>query len=360
MSEYKCDCCNYVSHDKFNYKRHQKSKKHAEKVHKQPYLSRIYPVSIIGGETCSEFKCVFCAKLFVNSGNLSRHKQVCSERYKLVSDCKVQSTELTVQLNEVNIKLFEQSKLLDQQVKLLDQKDETISILKSEVAHLKSIVNNAGSIIKSSISTMSFVIKNYKDAPALEPMKDYSSIRCDQDITGFVENLIYEYNHNKLHAHIGDFIIKNYKKDDPSQQSIWNSDTNRLTYLIRDIMNNNKIDWKVDKKGIKTTTFIIDPVLDYIDEQVRTYIENFDIDYDLDTARIAEQKMMKLKSGTGILTSIENKTLSEEILKYIAPFLYLNKSDVPIETPNENEPPKKLIKPKKIIKPVQKAIEYKK
>ena len=47
--------------------------------------------------------------------------------------------------------------------------------------------------------SISYVIKNYKDAPALESVKDYSAINCQQDNTDFVDNLSYEHNHNKLH-----------------------------------------------------------------------------------------------------------------------------------------------------------------
>ena len=211
--------------------------------------------------------------------------------------------------------------------KLIDQKDETISILMTENTYLKSIVNNSGAIIKTSISTVAYVIKNYKEAPALKSLEDYSTIHCEQDNTEFVENLIYEHNHNKLHIYISEFIIKTYKKEDPSKQSIWNSDTSRLTYLIRDIITNNKVDWKIDKKGIKTTKFIIEPVLEYIDVQIREYIENFNIDYSFDSARSAENKMMKLKFATEILKNIEDNILTDEILKYIAPHFYLTKNE---------------------------------
>lgn len=39
----------------------------------------------------------------------------------------------------------------------------------------------------------------------------------------------------------------------------------------------------------------------------------------------AENKMFKLKYATDILKSIEDKVLHEDILKYIASHLYINK-----------------------------------
>lgn len=328
-----CNICSYSSRDKFNYNKHLNTKKHKEKVTEiskgtleEPLRNLCETSEIKSRENLNIFKCAHCDNCYSTSGSLARHKKVCGN-YKTENNMnkyyeenqKLRMENQLIKIENLNLK------------NLVDEKEDKISILKSEVMHLKSLVNNAGNIIKTSVSTMSYVIKNYKDAPVLESVKDYSAIHYDKDNTEFVNNLIYEYNHNKLNAYIGDFIIKTYKKGDPSKQSIWNSDTNRLTYLIREIISTNKVDWKVDKKGIKTTKFIIEPILEYIDTQIREYVENFDIDYSSGSAKEAERKMMKLKSATDILKNIEDKVLSDEILKYIAPYFYLNKHDDSIE-----------------------------
>ena len=178
------------------------------------------------------------------------------------------------------------------------------------------------------MSTMAYVINNYKDAPVLESLQDYSAIKYEQDNTEFIENLIYEHNNNKLYMYIGDFIILTYKKDDPAKQSLWNSDTSRLTYLIREIITNNDVDWKVDKKGIKTTKYIIEPIPEYIDDLVRSYVQSYKVNRRV-SVKEAEREMIKLKSGTEVLKSIETKVLSEEILKYITPHFYLTRNDNP-------------------------------
>jgi hypothetical protein len=242
------------------------------------------------------------------------------EKINMEDEFNTKIQEYINQNNELTIKLTEQ-------LKLNDKNEDMIAQLKSENAHLKLLVNNAGAIIKTSVSTMSYVIKNYKDAPALETIKDYSAIHYEKNNDEFVEELVHQHDHQKLSAYIGDFIIKNYKKQDPSKQSIWNSDTNRLTYMIKELLNNKKVDWKIDKKGIKTTKYIIEPILDYIDPLIREYIENFDIDYNLYSSTDAQIKMMKLKSATEILGNIEDRLLCDEILKYIAPHFYLSKNE---------------------------------
>ena len=309
---FKCEICSYSARDKCDYNKHLNTKKHKEKVIDVQKINDMTP-KVISNDSV-KFICNFCNMKFTKSCNLSRHIKACLKKNELI---------ISFEKQELINKLTEQNKLID-------QKDEMINVLKSEVAHLKSIVNNTGSIIKTSVSTMAYVIKNYKDAPALEPIKDYSAIHYEQDNTEFVENLIYEYNNNKLYMYISDFIIKTYKKDDPSKQSLWNSDTSRLTYLIREIITSNKVDWKVDKKGIKTAKFIIEPILEYIDNQVRNYVQSYEVDYKI-SAKEAERQMMKLKSGMEIIKNIETKVLSEEILKYITPHFYLTKDIESIE-----------------------------
>ena len=324
MSTYKCTNCNYATRDKSNFSKHENSKKHVEKVNQKQYLSSTYHVPIIDSTLDNEFRCGFCNNVYTNSGNLSRHKTACLEKKTLIDEFKLQLLLKDEMLKQKDETLKQKDETLKQIDESLKRADETISVLKSEVVHLKAIVNNTGSIIKTSVSTMAYVIKNYKDAPALESIKDYSAIRYEQDNTEFVENLIYEHNNNKLHIYISDFIIKTYKKDDPTKQSLWNSDTSRLTYLIREIITNNKVDWKVDKKGIKTGKFIIEPILEYIDNQIRNYVQSYEVDHRI-SAKEAERQMMTLKSGMEIIKSIETKILSEEILKYITPHFYLTK-----------------------------------
>jgi hypothetical protein len=318
--EYNCNHCNYASYDKFNFNRHLNSKKHTKNVHLSTKDSNLDSKRFHEELTKVEkYVCKYCDIEYSSSSNLTKHSVKCTAKNKLLSNYITTIKDLESKLRENNL-------IIENKEHVINYKDEIISILKSEVAHLKSVVNNSGSIVKTSVSTMAYVIKNFKDAPVLEMINDYSKLHNEQDNISFIEELIHQYDHQKLDIYIGNFIIKSYKKEDPTKQSIWNSDTNRLTYLIRELLNN-KVDWKVDKKGIKTKQFIIEPILEYIDEQLRNYIQNFTIEYETVSAKDAEKKMMKIKSVTEIIKQIEDKVLCEQILKYIAPYFYLNKTD---------------------------------
>lgn len=304
MPVHKCSQCEYQSPKKSNLDRHMTTHNNRIKVNKKPSSIVKNPGSIlVESNNGNTYVCSFCKNKYSTAGNLAKHKKSCNDKIKL--EDKVKELE-----------------------RIVDAKDDMIFILKEDNTHLKSLVNTAGAVIKTSMSTMSYVIKNYEDAPALAPLKNYSAIHYKQTKTEFVEDLICHYKHKLLGGFIGDFIIKTYKKDDPTKQSLWNSDTTRLTYVIRELYDK-KIDWRVDKQGIKIIKYVVEPVLNYVDKTIRDYIKNFDTNYDVCSAREAEKKMLKLTHANEILTKIEDKILCDDIMRYIAPYFYLSKDDSP-------------------------------
>ena len=143
---------------------------------------------------------------------------------------------------------------------------------------------------------------------------------------------IISYNHTQccLHQYLGDFIVKYYKKDDPKQQSVWSSDVSRLTYIIKELLDNKQSIWNHDYKGVKTKSYIINPLLQYIRKILNDYwvanIDNFknlDVDY-------LNKLFTIFKSIHEIKKEIDSGKLADAIIKYIAPKFYMNKDiDIP-------------------------------
>lgn len=303
MSVFKCTCCNYETYDKSNFSKHNNSKKHREKVtHQTNDTNKI--LNRHTNDTNSTKKCDYCNETYSTASSLARHKKACSEKHNLEEKYKQQIAELTMEVKH---------------------RDDKLEMLQTENTHLKSLVSDAGSIVKSSVSTLQYVVKHYNDAPALTCLKNYAALKYDQNNTDFVEELISHYNHKLLGDYLGDFIVKTYKKEDPAKQSLWNSDTSRLTYLIRDIVTKKKVDWTVDKKGIKTTKYIIEPVLEYVEKLMTAYIDA-DACYDMLNVKESKNIMMKIAKAAAIRELIRDKTLAEEILRYISPHFFLEKT----------------------------------
>jgi hypothetical protein len=81
---------------------------------------------------------------------------------------------------------------------------------------------------------------------------------------------LYHFENDTLDKFIGDIIIKQYIKEDPKVQSVWNTDVSRLAYLVRELINNKK-EWSIDKGGNKVTEYIIKPILDFIKIEIEKY-----------------------------------------------------------------------------------------
>ena len=321
--EYKCTDCNYATYDKSNFQKHLKSIKHNKKVLVQTNKTQMKPKTH-SNETV-KYICQFCSNTFSTASSLARHRRACVNKDTIEMD-------YTQHINELSKKLE-----IEKELRFKDL--EMNKKLEDEVKYLKSLIHNAGAVIKTSVSALSYVAQNYDKAPALGRLKDYSYIKeqeidednSDIDEFDLIDNLIYHHNRETIQEYLGNVIVEAYKKKDPKKQSIWNSDTVRLTYIIRELINK-KPDWSVDKKGIKTTKYIIEPLLEYIREEVANYvIENTADKYIHLSEFVLGKHAEKLNHCGQIMASIDNKTLSKSVLRYIAPHFYLAKPEQLLE-----------------------------
>ena len=347
--EYNCTTCNYATNDKSNFQKHLSSIKHHNKSKKAPMKSslnhkRIIDESFKNHESTidaqNKYNCPYCENIYSTASNLARHKRTCTD--KKDTETKYNS-ELDKKEQEIQ-HIKEQYEKETAHLKELHEKDiqktqELNKKLEDDVKYLKSLINNAGAVIKTSVSALAYVAQNYDEAPVLKKLKDYSYIKeieldeddSDDDEFDLIEILIYQNIKETIQEYLGNIIVDAYKKKDPTKQSIWNSDTTRLTYIIRDLINK-KPDWTVDKKGIKTIKYVIDPLLKYIREQVAEYVlENGAEKYINLSEFMLNKHAEKLNSCGQIMVSIDNKSLSKLVLRYIAPHFYLAKPEQLIE-----------------------------
>ena len=330
--KFNCKTCNYSTDIKFCFEKHLKTNRHQEKVEEELIASqqRTKPIANNSGE----FICHYCSMTFNKSCNLARHVTSCSQKEVLVNNYEKEILHLkeinnnTIQALEKEISHLRElnEQINNKEIEVIKNKDETIAILKSEVESLKSIVNNTGSVVKSSMTTMSYALKNFTNAPALEPIQNMASLHFEQSTDDFCETLIREYRHKALIIYIGDIIVKAYKKTDQSTQSLWNSDTSRLTYIIRKIIADNG-DWVIDKKGVKTKKCVVEPVLDYVHKCLTEFIGFDKRKYRKMSADAATEKAAKITDAAKINELIDDKTLIEDVLKYITPHFCLSKNE---------------------------------
>jgi len=246
--------------------------------------------------TADRYQCQECNARFSRLDSLTRHMKTCMSRNKKLKE-------------------------YDDQIKVLTSENNHY---KREIEYYKMLLDNAGGMLKSSISSLSYIIGNYKNAPPIEYIKINKILNKDIiDNNKLILKLIYHSKHRSVHEYLGDFIIEVYKKMDPEKQSLWNTDYTRLNYIVREIINKDTSDWSVDKKGVKTNKYIIEPLLDYIKPILIKYqkkkgrtINKVDdqCEYIADSMRLIAE----------IIDGIDDGTLAINILKYIAPHFYMD------------------------------------
>lgn len=302
--KYKCKICNYVSCDKSNYNKHIKSKSHDENSKRQPYVTTQY---ISGAD--SKYNCSDCGETFAYSSGYYRHKKSrCPANKNNLIDDHIKTKELEIEVKMLKSQLEKYEKMNTQLLKYV--KDNKPS----------NTTNNT-----YNISVKNYVQQNYSDAPALEGIQDYSKLTFEDN--SFIETLVYNYNNNTLHKYLGDFIVGYYSKEDPSQQSLWNSDVSRLTYIIKELLANNESNWNHDFKGVKVKSYVINPLLRYIKKSINDYWMTH-IDHvktgDIDSIRKMQEIYITIHK---IKKIIDSCILADDIVRYIAPKFYMDKRD---------------------------------
>ena len=340
--KYNCNCCNYSTDDKGHFDRHNSSKrhilKHAKMVTKLPanYPNVISAEITKLAENQTKFCCKFCNQIFAYKSGLSRHKIKCQNNI-----IKKQEKELN---NNIEKKEKEFNKILIDKDKkiteiILESKDKEIFLLKQtlvdkekqifdkekQISELKYVLKTSGILKKPTFSSLTFIINNYETAPSLLPIENYQFIKSNTEDKDFIEILINRFENGNLAKYLGNILVKTYKKEDCSKQSLWNTDSNRLTYIIKELMND-KSKWSIDKKGIKTSSNIIHPLLNYLATILQIYIRDLSTEVPNDF-RNSEKILKKMEHACNIKKQIDEKILANEILKYISPFFYFDKKD---------------------------------
>jgi len=299
MVEYKCNICLYVTQRKNDYDRHTKSKKHLN-------LENIIDQKI---------------------------KDIKTEHYTTLKIVKLECK------NEIlNVKLNMNDKFIKQCV--------------SDKEKFANIAQTSVDTNKTSTSALSYIVKNFSNAPDIKPFKNFKFLKEKNDYK-FLDNFLYMHKQRKLTPYITDMLIKYYKKANTTEQSVWNTDVNRLSYLVKNKNTKNNISkWMVDKKGIMLSSYAISPIIDKIKEKISSSLNTIkkdnkkdkdilrdicdnnsgsDNDEEINKSSVRE-RLIKTNNLIGLsydlINELDDGTYANEILKQIANHFYFNDMQV--------------------------------
>jgi hypothetical protein len=320
---YSCKTCIYKTNDKKNYVRHISSNKHCVK---------------------SRYYCEKCFSYFTKKSSLNRHNKTIHEMETKNEIIKEYEKQILVEQYER--KLFEQkmateyeikltNKILETERKISDQQLETErKLLEAEkkISEHKEIINNKlvsflvedrkhdRMVIRSSMNALNFVKSNFTNAPVIHYFDIKDSLFFENGYSkGDV--ILYLYRNKNIIKYIGEILLKEYKKDNPLEQSIWSSDVVRKNMLLNKMVNN-KPKWSQDKSGHQTASYLIDPIIKTIKDNISQfqYLREYDI--------LDKEKCEKYELANKLEKSINNNDFRNEIIAYISPRIYLDKNTI--------------------------------
>ena len=319
---YKCIICNYTTKDTSNLKRHNKTKKHLNNLYIKNNNNFNAPQCTVNAPQCTidlqqtdkkqnklsnnKFICNYCNATFTRSNSLSRHKNICNikhnEEHKLKAQLQEQNSKHEIEMLNCKYRHFEK-----------------------EAKYYKQLLMEAGGLVKKSVSALTYSITNYNDAPSIKTIDTTNINEFNDSDVAIAKDIISACKHKTLNKYLGNIIVKEYKKNKPKNQSIWNTDDTRLTYIIKELIQNNSSNWIIDKKGIKASIYLIDPLLKHVKNLIISYQKNMGFG---ETAFEIEIQLENNKIIKDLIINIDDGITTKEILKYISSHLRFNENNL--------------------------------
>ena len=342
MESYACECCGYITDRKYNLQLHLASKKHK-------YLE-LDKQSQNNSNSYNKYNLLIQKDLEIQLLKEQLITQKTQDEIQLLKE----------QLNSKDALLKEQNKhnnaFLKEQNKhnnaLLEEKDKHNKYLQSALNNESEITKSSINTLNSSMSTLNFVITNFKKTPQLKKIEyDDAKKLLEQELddtinllkkefesTGkkftdeekneiIIDKLISMHNKKIIAKLICKLITSEYKTADPHDQSFWNSDSSRLHYLIREIVGS-KAEWITDKKGSKLANYVIKPIIKLFESLIVDYSKNcFKIVQKYDcSASTSEKYMEQLAKVEDLQLYLRSKTICSDVCSELSPEFHLDKN----------------------------------
>lgn len=311
--KYKCNCCSYETSQKCNLDKHFTTNKHKTNVELHAKLTAKIPEV---DPAKRPLTCDFCNVVFSQISSLSRHKKTCSQKAQWVQEYEQKMSELKRACEERIREYTTRCEILEEKV---TSRDREIENLRAYIDSFRNIAEGATEVSRVSSNALSYIVATFKNSPQFLTFANVQIIKTP-------EEMIYYYEKALLAKYVGDLIVQEYKKNNPEDQAMWNSDTSRQSYIVRD-MSGESLEWLPDKKGIKVSRYAIHPILDHIKDAMKNYVLTMNEKMRDCISEIDISKHLTMMNvANSLITDIETGALDREVHKYIGSHFYLDKN----------------------------------
>ena len=341
MTKFICKLCNYSTDRLYNMKMHKKTKKHLAKIEESKKESKgILEESNLDSpiKTKKVIRCRFCEKVYSTYSNRAKHEKKCNN----------------TELEKENIKLKKKLEEVEKSMSLMFNSADLVSYMNDKNIDIKQPIHihqhiNTTNYNNSNNKTVNltgvrYASKHYNDAPLLRFQKndtssllfetekkeiedeEYDDEKSNEEFeiedldekenSKFVGNVKYYHDKNGLIRVFTNFIIRYYKKEDKSKQSLHVIDSSRQKFIYTKLEKGlNKIRWVEDPKGYNVGRIIIIPIINYTIHQVELYRDRL------------SDKIVELSKNDG-MDQIKNHTDELVISVKLAKYLKDNKEKI--------------------------------
>ena len=199
MGNYECNICKYITKYKKDYVKHNKTQKHIKNVFEtvkqdnsknttiKPNSNgtQMEPKWNPNGTSCKNKKvshvCKYCENVLSGANSLARHVKACYIKQE-------KENMLEEKLRQLNEKL-EKSELSNEHY--IKENEH----YKAETNHYKQMLREAGGLVKKSVSSLTYAMDNYNNAPALETIAVKEIEYFDETEKKIVEDVLSAYKH---------------------------------------------------------------------------------------------------------------------------------------------------------------------
>jgi len=357
MPYYNCEECQFRTHRLFDMERHVKTKKHIRKFAKYNTFDMannlLYDISDDGDDYISEsshdyndafleqklfivkkgeLKCEYCGNDFTCYQNLWRHKKHYCKRNK---DCKPKKVNKSKKIksnnqekissNDENMK-FIINELKEQREEMREQNKKLLE-LASKNADVSMVTAKS---TNKSMNMMSHAMKYWANAPPMRQLEGKEALKLitfeNKSKHSIEDVILHQFNSGTLYRFLGNVLIKEFKKEDEVDQSLWTTDSSRLCFIIKQIVGDDGNDkWIADKSGIEITKLLIAPLTDKVSEMMTEFSRKCakEVTESKDNEK-SKMFMENMNNAGELIRDFVKNDIRKKILQYIAPYFNLD------------------------------------
>jgi hypothetical protein len=252
----RCDICDYDTLRMDNLIRHYDTKKHIENEKNKNY-------------------CNICRRSYSSITSYKKHKNKYHNKYHNINDQNNRIHDIDISNDKLKTIITQSNRQLTNNIK---------GEIKEEMKEVKEKIEESNKVVKKALnkasSLIAYLMQHHASTPPLKRLNKTDTIKLLRTSYCYPEKkndyslqieIIRQIKNGTFIKKLSKIILNILNHEQPQKQPIYNTDCNRNHYVIK-----TPTKWNEDKAGVKFSSYIVTPLLQYIREIVSDYRINIE------------------------------------------------------------------------------------